>query len=380
MNDRMDNALRETFDEIAGGEPMPGGLARAALRRARRQRLGRAGLIGGAAVACAATVAAVAAAVPGNRPPEVTATVQDRTIVAFGGLRDPIVPSSPTGQTVPLELPSAGAPKGSRSGVSQYSLLLDPATGQYERLPYNNVRPSPDGSRALVWKQEPFAVGVWERRTGNVRWFPATNYGASGDWSPDGRRILFSEMGGPTIVLADPETMATTKVELRDWATGTDCIFIEMVWAADSKRIAESVYCKDGGDRRVSRIQFYNLSGEPTGSIPATAALAGRVGCSPDGALLLLTEKSGAGLVIVDAATGTERSRLSLSLAAATPEGQGVIGWYDAQHLAVYSTSGENGDNPRASLLVVDLSGATVSTTTVPYHLGGEKVLGTVRR
>jgi hypothetical protein len=384
MSDRMDTVLREAFDDIATSAPVPAGLAQAALGQARRQRVGRASLIGGAAVACAAAIAvAVGTGTVNTAPADVAVAKEGKTIVAFSHLYDRTTSPSSRIEKIPATVSPSAAAKLPKENPSIYSLLLDPATDKYEKMPYTRVRPSPDGSRALVWSQ-PFKVGVWERRTGKVRWFAEANdYGDTGDWSPDGERILFTitpRTGPPAMVLADPDTMGTTSVELSDRTAGTECIFMELVWTPDGKGVAESVYCKDGGQWQANGIRTYDLAGKLKRSIPATAALAGKTAYSPDGALILLAERDHQKVIVVDAVTGAERSRLPLPLAGSVPTGVGLIGWYDAQHLAVYSVSGEDEDKPQASLLVVDLSGATTSTIPVPYHLGGEKVLGTVRR
>jgi hypothetical protein len=383
MSSRMDTVLREALDDMATSAPVPDGLARAALGRARRQRLGRAGLVGGAAVACAAAIAAGVVAAPTDPPPPELAVAGDiRTIVAFGGLMDQITPLP--SNTRPPELVRPGKREGRPyDRPAAYSLLLNPSTGRYERMPYRRILPSPDGGRALVWPQDSTRIGVWERRTGAVRWFEsAGDYGDSGEWSADGERILFMTTpanGEPAMVLADPDTMATATVRLANPTAGAECIFMELAWIPGGEGVAESAHCKQSGQWQASGIRTYDLAGKLTGTLPATAALAPGFAYSPDGALILLREQDGKGVIVVDAATGAERSRLPLPLAGSAPTGGGIVGWWDERHLAVYSVTGESGDRPRATLRVVDLAGATTHTAAVPYH-PGEKVFGTVGR
>jgi hypothetical protein len=370
MSDRMDTALREAFDYIAASEPVPDGLAKAALVRARRQRFGRAALVGGAAMACAAAVAVTAVVVPATPSDEVAGGTERRTIVAFGGFVDRGDPATPDAQkdlTHPL----------------RYSLVLDPKTGKYERMPYWRVRPSPDGRRALVWEQGPFKVGVWERRTGTVRWFKAgSDLGDTGEWSRDGKRILFTstpETGHPVMMLADPDTMTLTRVNLPDRKPGSECVFMQLVFTPDSEGVAESAHCKAGGQWGVSGIRTYDLTGKRKGAIPATEPMAGPIAYSPDGTMILLAADRHRAAIVIDAATGAERPKLPLTIAAGTPGSVGIIGWYDDQHLAVYSINDPYSDNAKASLLVVDLAGTTVETLPVPAYLTNEVVLGTVR-
>lgn len=366
MSDRMDTVLREAFDDIASSEPVPDGLAKAALVRARRQRFGRAALIGGAAMACAAAVAVTAVVVPAATPSEEAAGAQRTTVVAFAEVID----NSPQSRSNP-------------NGIQYYSLLLDPKTGKYERMPYWRVRPSPDGARALVWEERPFRVGVWERSTGDVRWFKlGYDVGRTGEWSRDGKRILFMSSltsGPPAIVLADPKTMATKRVDLPKHERNTACIFMELVFTPDGKGISESVRCKSGKTWRADGIRTYDLTGKPTHDIPATAPLIGPGAYSPDGTLLLLNGGTPNNAIVVDAATGAERSRIVLPGSAPHLPGTGIVGWYDSEHLAVYAITNPYADNAKASLLVVDLTGATVETIPMPVHEGALVMLGTVR-
>jgi hypothetical protein len=382
MSSRMDTVLREAFEDVATSAPVPGGLARAALGRARRQRSARAGAIGGAALACAATIVAGVAAVRPGPPTELAIAPDIRTVVAFGGLSDPVTPNPSDTRPPELVRPSQERQPTKARLRSVYSLLLDPSTGRYERMPYEKVRPSPDGSRALVWTGHPTRIGVWERGADDVRWFDsAVDYGHSGRWSPDGERILFMSTpaaGQPAMVLADPDTMATAEVRLANPTAGAECIFMELEWMPGGQGVAETAHCKRAGQWRVDGIRTYDLSGRLTGTIPATAGLAPGFAYSPDGALILLVEQENEGVVVVDAATGAVRSRLALPVGVLATGG-GVVGWYDDRHLAVYSVTGEGGDQPRASLRVVDLAGTTTSTFPVPYHYG-ERVFGTVGR
>ncbi|MFD0743415.1 hypothetical protein ACFQ1L_17615 [Phytohabitans flavus] len=265
-----------------------------------------------------------------------------------------------------------------------FSLLLNPATGEYERLPYRRVLPSPDGERALVWQEGPDTrVGVWERRTGDVRWFDG-DYRDAAEWSPDGDRILLMPVPPseelPVIVLADPDTMATTTVRLARPAIG-ECISMEVIWMPGGEGVAETSYCQQAGPFQVRGIRTYDLTGRLTGTIPAAGRL---VAYSPDGALILLASSPGYRAIVVDAATGAERSRLPTLIGVSSPPFEGgVVGWFDAQHLAVYSVTGyraDDGEKEQASLRVVDLSGATIATHDVPYHLEGTRIIGTVTR
>ncbi|MFD0743416.1 hypothetical protein ACFQ1L_17620 [Phytohabitans flavus] len=96
MSSRTDTILREAFEDLAGSAPVPGGLARAALGRARRQRLRQAGLVGGAAVACATAIGAGVVVGPADpTPPPQAIAAGTRTIVAFGQQYGPAPSATP---------------------------------------------------------------------------------------------------------------------------------------------------------------------------------------------------------------------------------------------------------------------------------------------
>lgn len=134
-------------------------------------------------------------------------------------------------------------------------------------------------------------------------------------------------------------------------------------------------------------MRTYDLAGRLTGTVPSAVSVARGFAYSPDGALVLLAEldlrhgPKTSDVIVLDAATGAQRNRLSLPLAVLTPTLEGIVGWYDARHLAVYSVTLDQGKQPQASLRVVDLAGKTSSTVDVPYQPDmSEKILGTVRR
>src|SRR5581483_7681483 len=107
------------------------------------------------------------------------------------------------------------------------------------------------------------------------------------------------------------------------------------VWLPDSDGVAESAHCGAGAQRSVNGIRVFDLTGKPTRTIPAAGSLVFLAPFSPDGRLLLLAGEGDQSVIVVDASTGAVRARLPRPVATAATTGGGVLGWYDAQHLAL---------------------------------------------
>jgi hypothetical protein len=355
MSTRIDTVLREALDDLAASAPVPAGLAPTALRRARRQRLIQWGGLGTAVAAAAAVVAVVASIGFADAPAHQAAGDDGRpTIIAYGML----------GKSI------------DDLGQDDHSLLLDRTSGRYERVPYQRVVPSPDGDRALVWRRVATAtdhlaaaeVGVLDRATGTVRWLPRDRYAGSGEWSRDGRKILlnqYSDTTAPAAIVADPDTLQTSRVVLAGLVEASSGVYAQIVWAPDGRGFATTVYGGQSGPIPTA-IHVYGPDGRLARSVPATAAL-GPHSFSPDGRLMALSDGSVDTVVLADVGTGAEQARLKLP-------GE-FLGWHGDRHLVTYApTHGMRHDAP-ATLAVVDLTGTTTATYEVPHHLARDKIL-----
>ncbi|MGW4467538.1 hypothetical protein [Micromonospora sp. NPDC004704] len=369
MNPHLTGALRKAFDELAETAPPPAGLARTALASARRQRIAR--RIGGGGVAaamCAALVGLVATIAP-------TGTTDGTDQVADNGLK-PLVVTAYSGIR-DLKIKD-GSPH------FLYSLLLNPATGRYERVPYRYAMPSPDGERVLVGTGDngpsyPTRVGVLDRSSGDVRWIDASGipsfpgYAHDGRWSPDGRQILFTHQprqGSPSgFVLVDPETLGTTFVPLPDLAAQQDQT-LGLAWTPDSKGLALTL-TKPGGDREVTGVRFYDLTGRALRTVPAGAPVTGG-SFSPAGGQMALVPTSSTGpttsVTVADPTTGTVLDQFSLSTRAAN-----LVGWADEAHLLIIAYL-DGDESPQ--LLVVDLTGRISHSVPIPFAPVSEIFVG----
>jgi len=352
MNDHLAGALRQTFEEIADdGGPLPN-LAPKALAGARRSRRIRAG--GAVALAlCAALAGGVAVASTGDGGSTIASGPGGSVVVAYSGVRDP---AEQTG-----------------SPAFNYSLLLDPEKGTYQRVDYRFAMPSPEGDRVLVSVGDnsaahPSRSGIMNRATGTVRWFPDIP-GNAGDgvWSPDGRRVAFrntSKSGPITAVIADAETLRSEEVPLPDFREGD----VRMRWTPDSDGFAITLVSSrsEAAQAEASEVRFYGLDGARRGSIPVPDATFTAAPTFSAGGQLALSGPMGGGgplsVAVVDPATGAVRSHFALR-----ETGQ-IVDWVGESQLLVRTYT------DRERLQLVDLDGTVVKQFTPPDDIFAQEI------
>ncbi|MER5332605.1 hypothetical protein [Micromonospora sp. NPDC002717] len=354
MTTQLENAVREALDQLADAPP-PADLAQAAIRTAGRQRTARLAVAGVAAFAVALAAVPLAVGV-------LTAPDDDLSPAGTGPgpAAKPFVVTAYSGVNNP----------GDPGPADDYSLLLDPDTGEYDKVPFNEVVPSPDGSQVLVHEGDnslahPSRRGVLNRESGKVRWLPGSaGYTSGASWSPDGRQILITNRPkaeddpGPGFLLVDAATLATRQVEVPDVST-QNTNGLAFVWTPDGTGVAltHSVSDSESEPGRVTGIGFYDLSGKRTRVLRVTGgSLDEGSGFSPDGSRIALDNRFGSDRIqIVDAATGTVEEEFSV------PTAGTVVGWYDSRHLIV-KDYGDRDLTERPSLKVVDLTGKVTKT------------------
>ncbi|GAA1041467.1 hypothetical protein GCM10009557_65270 [Virgisporangium ochraceum] len=312
MTTRLEGAVRAALDDLTGVAPPPD-LAQGAIRRAGRQRVAR------LSVTAVAVVAAVAAGVP----------------LVVGGTGPTAGPAQgPAEKPFVVTAYSGIIRSGDPGPADDVSLLLDPATGRYGEVPYNEVVPAPDGDPVLVHRGDnsvahPSRWGLLDRATGEVRWLdlPAPGYTTHGTWSPDGRQLLFTVRprgSGGGFVVVDAESLSTRPVALPDdrihnaagagfgWTPGGAGVML--------------VRSAGGGSTHVDR---YDLQGRETGTAEVPGGPAGTGVVSPDGTRIALDPVEPGRCRVVDLTT-----RIAV-LPRGLPDAGRVLGWYDNTHLMV---------------------------------------------
>jgi hypothetical protein len=267
------------------------------------------------------------------------------------------------------------------SPAHDYSLLLDPKTGRYDRVPYPRVVPSPDGRRALVWQGDnsvryPLRLGVLDRATGSVRWSsfrggPIENLTADSDgvWSPDGRIVMFTtgeKAPGPGVLILDADTLggvAQTPGRPDGPSSTIDRLVVvsefldnnarglAAVWTPDGTGLMMPLTRLDGNRHRFTSIGTWDLNGKLRSEVAVSYdadVQATDWFFSPDRSLLAVTGADG--IAVFDTRTG------ALSRTVNPPAGN-AVGWRDDGHLLVV--------DPGHLLHVVSLAGAVVKSVPV---------------
>ncbi|WP_405094568.1 hypothetical protein [Micromonospora sp. NBC_01412] len=361
MSAQLEGAVREALEDLASSAAPPD-LTRGAINRANRQRAARLSVAGLAAVAAAiVAVPMVAGGLAGPDDPLAAGAGQPGSV-------KPFVVTAYSGVNGTADVGTA----------DDYSLLLDPATGTYEKVPYNEAVPSPDGSQVLVHEGDnstahPSRRGLMDRASGKVRWLPGNfGYTDGATWSPDGTQILISNKPkvttdpGHGFLLVDAETLAIRLVGSPD-INSRNAVGANFVWTPQGKELAlvHTTNPTGAGPAEVTGIGYYDLAGKLTRTVPVTNGLLGDgAQFSPDGSRIALDEPPGSDDIrIVDVATGIVHQQFSV------PTAGRVLGWYDSSHLIVYDY-GDPDLTERPSVKVVDLAGKV--TRTVPFAEGAE--------
>jgi len=371
MSNPIGSLLREVITERTADVPPPTGLARGAMRRARRRRLAQAGVL---TAVTAAVIAVPVALVVLGRPGGTTAPAP--------GPAPEFLPGGPAGKTQVVTAFSGLRRPEDAGPADDVSLVLNTTTGRYDEIPYPEAIPSPDGRRFLVTtgdngQEHPTRAGVLTLATGKVRWI--TGYGGFDQhptWSPTGDRVLYtrqSKDGASGFVLVDVTTLRETFVpvsdpEARDGNLALRATGLKFVWVPDGRQVVRTLSTNAADESlpgKVVGLRYYGLDGKPARTVSTSAgALSNGSDISPDGSAVALWTWGGGEVVIIDPAARTVRGRFPL-----LQPGNWVVGWYDAEHLILVSYDDTGAEEVTGELRVVTVTGQVVRTVALPERL-----------
>jgi len=302
MSTDLERALCMVLEDLVDVDPPAGVAARAIASARRRRRLTR-GASALAALAVAGTMAlAVAVARPETAPTSADPAVGAHVVLVYGNLLN-----------------------GAAGPAQNYSLVLNISTGEYQRMPYHTVVPSPDGMRLFVVDGDgtlefPVRMGILDRSTGDVSWLASDQIrGESPQWSRDGSTVLLTDLyvtnGAPGFVLVDAATATATFVPLPDLGIGNS-LGLRLSFTADGGGVLFA-HTRSGSeaDPNVSlgAIDKYTLDGEPVGTVPLAVDDVLWATISADGTRLLAVQRPEPGrstIAVISVADGSTISTI----------------------------------------------------------------------
>ena len=377
MSDRFDTLLREVIHDLAA----EGDLVRPEDRDRRRFALDatdrayqhrdrrRASLVG-----VVALVFALAVGVPyglsftradGARGPEAGASPTSDVIVGPDGVPTHVI----TDMTRPIELVDGWYVLGNK-------YVLDWPNKTYAKVGGQSIQPSPNGQWVLARSSaDYFAFRVTDLRTGRARTYTQDAVIGEPQWSPDGKRLLFSkppvgEQPFRTLVaiVLDVETWesTTTLLDVRGLTcTEADC---QLTWLPSGTEIAITLAHKGGGEYLPPvpfGIQTFTLDGARARSLPIAGAPTGPGSWSPDDRYVVVRGVSADGREheshLVEVATGTVVRRIAGYFVQAA--------WVDNDHMLVWAVTPKDPDEWILEVTLQSRDGAVLERWQPPAEI-----------
>ncbi|WP_200212114.1 PD40 domain-containing protein [Micromonospora coerulea] len=307
MTGPVEDALRAAVHKLADGARPAPDLAVRALGRGRRLRRRRRALAAGGAVVAVVAIAlpfVLLRPQPAARPatPHPTATVTPAP---------PVRPvPGPDWSAKPLVLPGDWVVTGGTFvGAPGKGFVLDRIRGRYLVADgYDGVFPAPVGSLSAVTDTDrPRAVGLVDLARGTTRWYEVGRALSAPQWSPDGRRLLFTthQLDRFGFILLDPDGKRRTfRVDRERYFCTDQCDF---TWSRDGTEVllpqtGQADHDESVRDLRAGVRLFSAADGRPTRFLPVPGDPAGPLAWSPDGKLVVVQGQQDP--LLVETATG----------------------------------------------------------------------------
>ncbi|OKI57900.1 TolB family protein [Micromonospora sp. CB01531] len=293
MSRALDATLRAAVHDLADGVRPAPDLAAGALGRGRRLRRRRRVTAAGAALLAVVAVTLPfvllrpgPAAPPATPTPTPTATPSPTMLAAPGA----------NWTAKPLVLPGDWVvTRAQAAGGSGNGFLLDRKRGRYLTTDrYDGIYPAPTGSLVAVTDEaRPRDVGLIDLSSGKTRWYEVGRALAGLQWSPDGRRLLFTTRQLDHfgfIVLKTDGTKRTFLVDQGRWFCTDICNF---TWSRDGREVLLPQTGGTGHNEAVrdprAGVRFFSPDdGRQLRLVPIPGDPAGPWAWSPDGKFVVV--------------------------------------------------------------------------------------------
>ncbi|TDB75984.1 PD40 domain-containing protein [Micromonospora sp. KC723] len=302
MSRMLDETLRAAVRDLADGVRPTPDLAVKALGRGRRLRRRRRATAAGATLVAVVAVALPfvlfrPAPAPSPATPPVTVTPSPTMLPTPG----------PDWTAKPLVLPGGWiVTRAQARGGSGAGMLLDRARGHYFRTDrYDGIFPAPTGSLVAVRDLDrPREIGLFDLANGKTNWYEVGRALSVPQWSPDGRRLLFTTRQVDRFGFIVMKTDGTKKVHVNGTEGCSD--FCEFTWTRDGRQVALPQTGESHGesqrDARLGVRLFSADDGRRTRLVPVPGDPAGPWSWSPDGTRVVVQGQQEP--LLVETATG----------------------------------------------------------------------------
>lgn len=359
---KLETLIKAASNDWSAQAQVPPGLADRVLRRSRRNRHVKIGLVAGSTAIIVGTALAVgpgAGLTQRSSPPAVPA----------GQLSTDSWLQSDPGTFPPRRLVAAGDVALAAYDTGREWHLYNPASGQYEKTSwaYLDVAAGMRQAAVLEGPLPTSRVGILDMNTQKVtRWIKVDHPVGGVAWAPDGRRLVL------TTYDKDPDENQQNATEISSLRTGFYIVDAESKLGSFHRLAGDNKYLTRQ-DFRWSRRgtllsaptstfpakKFYDLDGNPR---PAPAhedeTNDGEAGLSPNGTLLPKFGPSpGPAVTVTNVKTGKAAAILPIEQA---------IAWADDEHLIAISCDPKNCSEFHNRFLLVGLDGKITPLTG--YH------------
>lgn len=307
----IDELLRDAVHGLAHEARTPADLATGAMVRGRRiRRRRRSGLTAAVVAVALLAMTAIPYAVRHERP---APAVEMRIGQQVRWWEAPV--ALPGGWIVTGFGRNSGGldDAGSPARAPKDAMVLDRHAGRYRSIPHVRLLwPAPSG-RIVAFSADDNAhynqVGLLDLDTGRTEWIQQESLQAP-QWSPDGRRLLFTTGEGFVVLEVSTRRATPHAVDSATYPCSAECLF---TWQPDGEQVGRPVDDPGGPEppegapdvpARKGVQLFAADTGQPTKLLPTRGDPRGTEAWSPGGRYVLLGERDRGARQLVEVTSG----------------------------------------------------------------------------